>query len=173
MLRRSRLVTWLVVYELVYIVTSIAVSLMLFYSSRASPLESIAFIRGRGVLDAVLRIWLSNTASFLVVASLVVLHPVLGVFAVAFSSVFSGELLASWLSGYCGVAHLTYGVFEDQAFIVLWLAAARTYYVQKMCSDLMCRWFSTLRQVGRLLVYAFTIFLILAAIEVVEVRTFG
>jgi len=172
-LKCSKLVVWLIVYELVYTATSIAVGLVLLYSSKASPVESISFIKSRSVLDAVLHIWLNNTTSFLIAAIFVILHPALGVLTVAFTSISSGELLASWLANYCTTAHFIYGAAETQAYVALWLVAARIYYSQKSCSDLMCRWRTTLRQAGRLLVYAFTTFLALAFVEVAEVRILG
>ena len=168
-LSRPRLRRWLVIYESV----SIAVSILAWFSSRGAPAESIAFIRARGALSAVLHIWLSNVSSFFIGAVLAVLHPALGVLAAAFASLGLGELLASWLAGYCSTPHLVYGVVETQAYILLWLLAARTYYVQRSCRSLLCRWRATLRETGRLLVYAFTVFLLLAVVEVLEVRAFG
>ncbi len=172
-LKYSRLATWLIVYEVVYIVVSTVTGLLFLYSSKASPIESIGFIKNRGVLDAVLHIWLNNTISFLIAATLIVLHPSLGVLAVSFSSISSGELFASWLAHYCSTPHFIYGVAETQAYIVLWLLVARTYYAQRECSSLTCRWRTTSRQTGRILFYAFTVFLILAMVEVAEVRLLG
>lgn len=170
---RSRIALWLAVYELAFTATSVLVGLILLHSSRASPVESVAFIKAHDALDAVLRIWLNNTSSFLIAAVLIVLHPVLGVLATTFTSAFNGQLLASWLAGRCSTLHFVYGNIETQAYIALWLAAARTYYVQKESSNLLHSWRATLRQTTRLLVYAFTVFLVLAVIEVAEVRILG
>lgn len=166
---RPRLRQWLVIYESV----SIAVSILAGLSSRGAPVESIAFIRARGALSAALHIWLSNASSFFIGAVLVVLHPALGVLAAALASLGLGDLFASWLAGYCSTPHLVYGILETQAYILLWLMAARTYYVQHWCGSLVCRWRATLRETGRLLVYAFTVFLLLAVLEVLEVHVFG
>ncbi|MEB2837137.1 MAG: hypothetical protein GSR80_000861, partial [Desulfurococcales archaeon] len=167
------LLFWGVVYELVYLVVSIVVGLVLYESSRASPVESVSFIREHGALYAVASIWLANTGSFFLGATLAVLHPALGALAVAFSSASTGELLASWLAGYSGKAHLAYGVAESQVYILLWLGAVEAYYIQLGCGDLLCRWDSTLRSTARLVAYAFTAFLVLAAVEVAEVRLLG
>ena len=169
----SKLTRWLWVYELVSIAVSAAIGAMLYFSGRASSVESITFIRSHGVLDAVLHIWLNNVSSFFLAATLIVLHPVAGVFAVAYTSVFLGELLASWLAGYCGTAHMVYGLVETQAYILLWVLAARTYYVQYGCGSLLCRWEATVRETKRLLVYALLVFLVLGVIEVYEVRILG
>ena len=167
------LLFWGVVYELVYLVVSVAVGFALYESSRASPVESVLFVREHGALYAVTSIWLVNTGSFFLGATLAVLHPALGALAVAFSSASMGELLASWLAGYCGGAHLAYAVAESQAYILLWLSAVETYYLQLGCGDLLCRWDSTLRSTARLATYAFTVFLALAVVEVAEVRLLG
>ena len=169
----SKLTRWLWVYELVSIAVSAAIGAALYFSGKASPVESITFIRSHGALDAVLHIWLSNVSSFLLAAALIVLHPVAGVFAAAYASVFLGELLASWLAGYCGTAHMVYGLVETQAYILLWVLAARTYYVQQGCGSLLCRWEATVRETTRLLVYALLVFLVLAVIEAYEVRILG
>ena len=169
----SRLARWLWVYEFVSIAVSAVIGVVLYLSGRASPVESIAFIRSHGVLNAVLHIWLSNVSSFLLAAVLIVLHPVAGVFVVAYASVFFGEVLASWLAGYCGTAHMVYGLAETQAYILLWILAAKTYYVQYACSSLLCRWEATVRETRRLLAYTLLVFLVLALIEVYEVRIFG
>lgn len=167
--RIRRLAAWLLVYELV----SLAVAGLVGVLSRGAPVESVAFIRSRGLVEAAASIWLNNVASFLTAAALIVVHPVLGVLASALTSYSLGELVASWLAGYCSTPHMVYGVVETQAYILLWLLAARTYYVQRGCRSLMCRWRATLRETGRLLVYAFTVFLLLAVVEVLEVRAFG
>ncbi len=172
-MKHFRSAAWLVTYELVYIVMSIFVGLALLYSSKASLVESLTFIKSRSVLIAVLHIWLNNTASFLIGAVFVVLSPVLGVLAVTFTSISSGQLLASWLANYCSTSHFIYGNIETQAYIILWLAVVRTYYARNECSDLMCRWIITLNQTRKLLVYAFVTFLFLAIIEVIEVHALG
>ena len=166
----SSLLLWAAVYELVYVVVSLAVWLVL---PGASPVGSIAVVRSRGFADAVLHIWLSNTSSFLLAAALVIIHPVLGVLAVAFSSATSGELLASWLAGYCSTAHMAYGVAESQAYILLWLLVVKAYYQQRGCDSLICRWEATLNHTARLLAYSFAAFLVLAVVEVAEVVVFG
>jgi len=172
-LKHSRLAIWLATYELVYVVTFTFVGLALFYSSEASSVESLIFIKSHSMLIAVFHIWLNNTASFLIGAVFVVMYPALGVLAVAFTSISSGQLLGSWLANYCITSHFIYGNIEAQAYIILWLAVARTYYAQKECSDIMCRWIVTLNQTRKLLVYAYVTFLFLAIIEVIEVRALG
>ncbi|MEB3757121.1 MAG: hypothetical protein GSR79_09755 [Desulfurococcales archaeon] len=138
-MKHSKSAAWLATYELVYIIMSTFVGLALHYSSKASPIESLSFIKSRSMLIAVLHIWLNNTASFLIEAVFVVLSPVLGVLAVTFTSISSGQLLASWVANYCSTSHFIYGNIETQAYIILWVAVARTYYAQNECSDLMCR----------------------------------
>ena len=171
-LKHFKIAVWLIIYELVYILTFIVVGLILFYSSKASPVESIAFIKSHNALNAVVHIWLNNTTSFLIAAVFVILHPLLGIFPVAFMSVSSGELFASWLSNYCSTIHFIYGNIESQAYIILWLAVARTYYEQQKCIDLLCSWKVALKHTWKLLVYAFTTFLILAIVEIGEVLVF-
>lgn len=170
---RSKIVNWLIVYEVTYIATFSIVGIILLCSSKASPVESITFIKSHNMLDDVLHIWLNNTTSFLIAAVLIILHPVLGVLNVAFTSIFSSELLASWLSGYCSTVHFFYGNIETQAYIILWLTVARTYYAHQECNSLFCRWETTLEFTGKLLLYTFTTFLVLAIVEVVEVNAIG
>ena len=168
-LKYSRLATWLVVYEVVYIVVSTVTGLLFLYSSKASPIESINFIKNRGIADAVLYVWLNNIAFFLFSAAFIVLHPILGVFTTIRISVSSGRLFASWLAHYSDIPHFIYEIIEAQVYIVLWPIVARTYYAQRECNNLMCRWTITLKQTSRILVYAFAIFLFLAVIEVAGV----
>lgn len=171
--KRSKLSTWLIIYELVYAITFTVTGLMLLSFSRVSPIESISFIKSHNVLNAVMHIWLNNTTSFLITATFVILHPALGIPAVIFASISSGVLFASWLTNHCSLAHFIYGHIETQAYLLLWLIVARTYYVQKECNDLLCKWKSTLNQTSKLILYAFVTFFTLSIIEVVEVHVFG
>ncbi len=164
---------WFIIYELVCISVSIIVGLELILIHSATRVESIVFIRSRSVLEALIHIWLNNTSSFLLASALIILHPLIGVFLVAFMSISTGELISSWLAGYCSSVHLLYGLVETQAYIILWLVSVKIYYVQHRCGSLTCRWYSTINLVKKQLLLAFTVFLILAVIEVLEVNWFG
>ena len=169
----KRLSAWLVIYEFVWILTFVLSGLATLLLGRAHSLESIDFIKSHNLLSAVTSIWLSNVSSFLVGGVLIIIHPLLGVLAVLFTSLASGDLLASWLAGYCHTAHFIYGNIETQVYILLWLLIVRVYFKQRTCKDLMCRWVSTVSYVKRILVAVLTCFLILSIIEVAEVLAYG
>ncbi len=166
-IKYSKLAKWLVIYELVYVATSIIVGLIILYSSRASSIESTIPIENNSTLNIILYLWLSNTTYFLITSAFIILHPVLGVFIVAFTSISSAKLLASLLASYYNTMHFVYRNLEIQAYIILWVIAAKTYYGQQECNNLMCKWTTTLKLTSKLLIYAFTIFLILAIIGVI------
>ena len=168
-----RVWVWLIAYEVVCLVTCVVSGLLILHSGNARPVYSIKFIRSHSVLYDVVSIWLSNLSSFFLGGVLIALHPALGFLAVAFNSFFSGQMLASWLAGYCPTRHLIYGNIETQAYIILWFLIARSYVLQKECRDLNNRWIIALEGVKKILFSTFTIFLILSIIEVAEVITYG
>lgn len=171
--RRGGLLFWFIIYEMVSWLVAAVSGFITLRFGHARPVESIGFIFSRDPLNAVVCTWLSNTSSFFLGAVLVIINPFLGLLSVAYLSLSLGDLLASWLAGYCPTPHLIYGVVETQAYVLLWLLAVRTYLSQRLCGGLTCRWLSTVSQVKRLLPLATASFLVLAAVEVAEVLTYG
>ena len=88
----KRLSAWLVIYEFAWILTFVLSGLATLHLGRAHSLESIGFIKSHDSLSAITSIWLGNVSSFLVGGILIIIHPLLGVLAVLFTSLASGDL---------------------------------------------------------------------------------
>ena len=167
----SAVLRWGLSYEAVYIAVTLLTGLAFF---KSPALQSLPFIKEHNALYSVLYIWLNNVASFFLGASFVVLSPLTGLFASAYLASSGGQIIASFLSGKCPLSHLIYGLFlEDQAYVLLWSFTTKIYYTQKECQDLVCRWNRTSKLVKKIALYAFLIFLVLAIIEVMEVKAFA
>ena len=168
----STTLKWGLAYEAVYAVVTLLAGIA--FSKESPTIQSLSFIRGHNAIYSVLSIWLNNVASFFLGASFVILSPFIGLAVVAYLAFSGSQILTSFLSGHCSLSHLIYGLFlEGQAYVLLWSATTKVYYVQNKCQDLTCKWKATLKLVKKLVLYAFLIFFILAIVEVAEVKAFA
>ena len=157
---------WLLLYEITNVLVTGLVALLI----KGRPLAAIPFVRTHSALRVLLDIWLNNSASFFLGASLIALSPALGLLSVVILSISTGQIVASWLAGYCSTAHLIYSIAEDQAYPILWALVTR---LQALGYDLERRWKVSIREVKRILLYATATFFVLGIIEVIEVKMLG
>ncbi len=165
-----RVIAWLTIYELTYFTTIVASSLL---SVSGAPFQGFEGSAGKSsALIGVVTTWLNDVAILLTVATLVVIHPLLGVPAIALYSTSSSRVFASWFAGSCNARYLAYALIESQTLIALWLSAVGIHYAQRR-GGLLEKWRTTLRLATRFMLYSTTILLALAVAKVFWVDIHG
>lgn len=89
------------------------------------------------------------------------------------ASVADSAVIAAWLSGECSLAHMLYGMVEGQAFILIGWLALRIRDEASLLKGLSESWDFSEREVVKLGLLCFLLFLMLATAETFEVISYG
>jgi len=136
--------------------------------------ESLVFIRQNEPSYVILSIWLSNTASAFLIATISVIYfilLILGIIYMAFVS--SSAVIAAWLSGECPLAHALFGIVEGEAFILIGWLALKIRGDASLLKSLSSSWDFSKRRIVKLSLICFLSFLVLAIVEAFEVISYG